>query len=557
MLTFNISLLIIMKRFFNFISIAAVAVAMVSCAGANQMKVVDNIKVDCTPEILATLGETNIPADITVTYPKNYFSPKAILTVTPVLVYEGGEQEAAPFVYQGEKVKDNYKVVSMDGGTVKEHTNFTYEKGMEVSHLELRGKVTYGAKVIDVPAIKVADGVNTTSRLAKKSGEYGFKADEYQEIIHETAEGQILYDVNSAVVKKNQLRSESIAALQEALKEISENERYTVKGTKVIAYASPEGGQKLNSKLSDKRAGTAQDAWKKISKGTKNNSTVEIQSIGQDWEGFQEAVSKSNISDKDLILRVLSMYSDPAVREQEIRNMSQVYTEINKKVFPDLRRARFVTEADYKNFTDEELEELAQKAIGTLDEEGLLRVATNSKSMDRKAALYKRAADVFGSDKGNFNLGVIALNNGKDAEAASYFAKVKKVDDDVLNAKGVCELRKGNLDEAAKYFSKASSKEAKANLGTVKLLKGDYAGAVKDLAGTGSCNEALGYILNGQNDKAASAIDGECPRCSYLKAIVAARKGDKNGVKNALSAASKNDGFKARAAKDIEFANFR
>lgn len=546
-----------MKRIFKIFALCGLVVAAASCSKsrAEQMKLAENVKVSCTPEVLALVGD-KIPAEITVTYPAKYFHPKATLEVTPVLVYEGGEQAAQTFTYQGEKVKDNYTVVAYGGGTVKESVSFKYAKGVEKSYLELRSVAYYNGKPIEIPAIKVADGCNVTQMLATTGGEYEFKKDTYQDVIKESAEGQILYDYNSANVKNSQLRSSSVKELQAALEEIESDPRYTVTGTRVVAYASPEGGQEYNAKLSDKRAASAKKVWKKVTGGMEADN-LEIKSMGQDWEGFQEAVQKSDISDKELILRVLSMYSDPAVRESEIRNMSQVYTEINKNVFPELRRARFIADVDYQNFSEAELEELSRKAIDVLDEEALLRVAAKSDDPARKAELYKVAVKKFGSDRANFNLAVLALNDGKIDEAAKYLGAVKDADADVVNAKGVCELRKGNYDAAVKLFKQSGTTEAKANLGTVSLLEGKYSEAASELAGTGSHNTAVAYILAGQLDKASAAITCNCPRSNYLRAIIAARKGNASDVAKYLEIAKKNPGLKARAEKDVEFANYR
>lgn len=546
-----------MKRIFKIFALCGLVVAAASCSKsrAEQMKLAENVKVSCTPEVLALVGD-KIPAEITVTYPAKYFHPKATLEVTPVLVYEGGEQAAQTFTYQGEKVKDNYTVVAYGGGIVKESVSFKYAKGVEKSYLELRSVAYYNGKPIEIPAIKVADGCNVTQMLATTGGEYEFKKDAYQDVIKESAEGQILYDYNSANVKNSQLRSNSVKELQAALEEIESDPRYTVTGTRVVAYASPEGGQEYNAKLSDKRAASAKKVWKKVTGGMEADN-LEIKSMGQDWEGFQEAVQKSDISDKELILRVLSMYSDPAVRESEIRNMSQVYTEINKNVFPELRRARFIADVDYQNFSEAELEELSRKAIDVLDEEALLRVAAKSDDPARKAELYKVAVKKFGSDRANFNLAVLALNDGKIDDAAKYLGSVKDADADVVNAKGVCELRKGNYDAAVKLFKQSGTTEAKANLGTVSLLEGKYSEAASELAGTGSHNTAVAYILAGQLDKASAAITCNCPRSNYLRAIIAARKGNASDVAKYLEIAKKNPELKARAEKDVEFANYR
>lgn len=547
-----------MKSTFKFMMALAAVLSLASCSKSRieQMKMAERLDIKCNPEVLALVGDS-VPVDLAVTYPEGYFHPKATLTVTPVLVFEGGEVAATPYTYQGEKVKDNYKVVPSAGTTVREKFAFKFQKGMEKSYLELRSVINYKGKAIEVPAIKVADGVNVTVLWANTNGVYSYKEDGYQAVLHDKAEGQVMYDKNSANVKKSELRSDSVKELQAALELIASDPRYTITGTQVVAYASPEGGQKFNAKLSDKRAASAEKAWSKVTNGMKADE-LEVKSMGQDWEGFKEAVQNSNIQDKDLILRVLSMYSDPAVRESEIRNMSAVYKEINKNVFPELRRARFIANVDYKNFTDEELEELSHKAIDVLSEEGLLRVAANSNDAARKADLYKTAVKKFNSQKALFNLGCLALDQNNNAEAAAYFAQVKEQDADLLNVKGVCELRKGNVDAASALFKQSGTSDAKANLGAIALCKGDYATAAACYATTDSHDKAVAYILNNQLDEAAKAITCNCARSSYLRAIIAARKGDAAQVKaNLDQVAQKSKPLAEKAAKDVEFANFR
>ena len=544
-----------MKKFTGFLALCAMVLAFASCSAsrAEQMKLAEKVSVSSNPEVLALVGD-KIPADITVTFPAKYFHPAAILEVTPVLVYEGGEQVGKTFKYQGEKVKDNYRVIASNvDNSVTEKVAFDYVPGVEKSYLELRSVAYYKNKTIEIPAIKVADGCNVTQLFASTEGEYSFKKDDYKEVISESAEGQVMYDYNSATIKRSELRSDSVKELQAALDEIASDPRYTVTGTRVVAYASPEGGQQYNAKLSDKRAESAKKAWDKVTGGMKTDD-IQVKSMGQDWDGFKEAVQNSNIEDKELILRVLSMYSDPAVRESEIRNMSKVYTEINKNVFPELRRARFIADVNYKNFSDDELKELADKAVDVLDEEGLLRVASITSNADRKAELYKMAVSKFGSDRAQFNLAVLSLNAGKPDQAASLLKKVSKVDGDVNNALGVCELQKGNLDAAADFFRKAGTTEAKANLGTIDILKGNYDAAVKNLEGTGSYNLAVAYILTNQLDKAEKSITCKCARSNYLRAVIAARRGNSSDVEKYLAQTGK---MKEKAEKDVEFADFR
>lgn len=548
-----------MKRILNVIALAALVIAAASCSKsrAEQMAMADKVITKCNPEVLAVVGG-KIPATVTITYPKDYFHPEALMVVTPVLVYEGGQQTGESVIYQGESIKDNNRVIYKAGGTETIKSEFQYVPGAENCHLELRSVAFYGEKRIEIPTRKVADGCNCTSLLADVHGVYQYKKDNYQYVLHQSAEGQILYDVNSAEVKKNQLRSQSIEELQYALAEIMDDDRITVTGNQVIAYASPEGGKDLNAKLSDKRASSAQKAWNSISKGMESGD-VQIQSIGQDWEGFQEAVSNSNIEDKELILRVLSMYSDPAVRESEIRNMSEIYSEIKNKVFPALRRARFVTNYDFQNWSDEELEELSRKAVNALDEEGLLHVAAGSQDINRKRDLYTLAADKFGSQRAIYNLGMMYLDAGIPSLAEDWLGRIENPDADVVNAKGVVAMQRGKYDEASKFFKNSGTTDAKANVGILDILKGDYSKAASELAGTGNVNEALADILAGNLDKAGKVL-GKLTgaKADYLRAIIAARTGDVSSAKSYLKAACAADAsLKERAAKDIEFVNCR
>ena len=547
-----------MKKALRIFAAMAAVAGSVACASVEKMaKMAENIQIQCTPEVLEAVGG-NVDVQVSVTYPKDYFNPQAILEVTPVIVYEGGEAAADKLIYQGEKVKDNYKVVSSDGQTVKELIHFDYVEGMEKSYLELRGVAKGKGKSVALPVIKVADGMNTTYTLVKRDGIVAFKADEYKDVTTGTAEGQILYNVNSAEVRNSELKGQSIKDFRAALEDIKANGRATITGTEIIAYASPEGAVDLNNKLSGNRSSSAAKAWKQVTKGS-DAAAPQVKSVGEDWEGFQKLVSESNIEDKDLILRVLSMYSDPAVRENEIKNMSQVYTALKGEVLPELRRARLIANVEYKNYTNEELEKLLEDNADVLDEEAYLRVASISKDNARKEAIYKKAIEKFGSDRAQYNLAAVYLNDGKNAKAEEALAAVKSGDGDVVNAMGVIALRKDDLAKAEECFRKAGTEEAKANLGTVLILQGSYDEAAQVLADVKGCchNTALAYILTDQLDKASKAIHCECPKCIYLKAVIAARQGDAAAVKAAVAkAGEKNADLKARAAKDVEFAGY-
>ena len=544
-----------MKKSIKFLASALLGLAAVACSSPEKMaEMAERVIVTSDPAVLEVVGG-EIDATVTVTYPEDYFHPKAILEVTPVIVYDGGEAKHESFMFQGEKVKNNYQVVPSEGATVTKKVKFAYVPGMEKSHLELRGTVRYKAKSVDLPVKKVADGANTTYMLVCKNGKVDYKADGYQEIIKQTAEGQILYQINSAYVRNNQLKSQSIKDFQAALDEIKANERKNLVSTDVVAYASPDGKEDQNAKLSDNRSKSAEKAFGKVTKKHPVDAPVNVQSVGEDWEGFQELVAESDIEDKDLIIRVLSMYSDPAVREKEIKNMSAVYSTLAKEVLPELRRARFIANVEYTNFTNAELLQLIEENIDVLDETALLRAATLVKENDQKVELYKRAADKFNSNTAQYNLAVTYLNMDELGKAKSALNKCEK-DGDWNNAMGVVALRENKLDEAAKYFAAAKTTAANANLAVLDILAGDYKAAAAKLGNCKCFNAALAQLLVGNNAPAA-ALECQSPKAAYLRAVAAARKGDAAGVKKNLADASKCEDLAARAAKDIEFAQYR
>lgn len=549
-----------MKKAFKNFAAVVLGIAAVACSGPEKMaEQAENVLVSCNPAVLEVVAGV-IDADVTVTYPADYFHPKAILEVTPVIVYDGGEVAMEPYFFQGTKVEDNYEVVPSEGATITKHVHFNYVEGMEKCYLELRG-VVYQVKkdkTIDLPTKKVADGANCTYMLACTKGRVDLKADAYQEVIASTAEGQILYTINSSDVRSKELKSSSIKDFQAALDEINANERKTIKSTSVVAYASPDGGADLNAKLSDNRAKSAQKAWDKV---TKDHSAAapEVSSIGQDWEGFQELVGNSQIEDKDLIIRVLSMYSDPAVREKEIKNMSAVYKTLANEVLPELRRARFIANVEYQNFTSEELLKLIDENIDVLDEEALLRAATLVEKASDKINVYNKAVEKFQSERAQFNIAVVNIKEGDFAAAKAALEKVQQ-DGDYHNALGVIALNEGDIETAEKEFKAAGTAAANENLGIVAILKGNYDDAASRLASSEcKCNKALSLILTNQLDAAQNALnEGECcPKCAYLKAIVAARQGKADDVKANLEKANECDKLKARAEKDVEFAQYR
>ena len=544
-----------MKKAIKFISVVAIAIAAAACSSPEKMaEMAENVTVKCNPAVLEVVGG-KINADVTVTYPADYFHPKAILEVTPVIVYEGGEAKMEPYVFQGEKVQDNYQVVPSEGATVTKPVSFEYVPGMEKCYLELRGTVKYKAKSADLPSKKVADGANTTYMLVCQKGKVDYKADGYQEVIKQTAEGQILYQINSSNVRNSELKGQSVKDFQAALDESLANERKTLVSTDVVAYASPDGKEDQNAKLSDNRSKTAKKAYGKVVKGKEMTGDVNVTSIAEDWEGFQELVAASDLEDKDLIIRVLSMYSDPAVREKEIKNMSAVYSSLAKEVLPELRRARFIANVEFKNYTNEELLQLIEENIDVLDETALLRAATLVKENDDKVAIYKKAIEKYDSNTAQYNLGVTYIHMDELGKAKRAIEKAQ-ADADVYNALGVIAMREGDYNAAAEYFAYANNETSVENAAVIDVLDGEYKAAAQKLAGKKGYNAALVALLNGNNAPAA-ALECECPNAAYLRAVAAARQGNAAAVKSNLEAASKCEKLAERAAKDVEFAQYR
>lgn len=547
-----------MKKILNIALVAVAALALVSCNQANKMiESVDQLGIKCNPEVLEVVaGE--IDADVTVNFPEGYFFPKATLYVTPVLRYQGGEAVGKQFVFQGEKITENYLSVPKAGASIKQHVHFEYVKGMEKSELVARVKVVCnGSEYVFPGEIKIADGANTTYMLVETDGAYDYVADTYQEVIPETVESQILYLINSSNVRNSELRKGDIKEFQKALANLAGDERRQVIGTEVVAYASPDGSVALNDKLSSNREKSAAKALGKVTKNLETGD-VTTRSIGEDWAGFQELVNNSSIEDKDLIIRVLSMYSDPAVREREIRNMSSVYSTLASNVLPQLRRARFITSVEYTNYSAEELADLVNNNIDVLDEQALLRAAANAKDKDAKLTIYRKAVEKYNSEAARINTAVTYLNYGQNDEAAAILSKANQSDPVVINLKGVIALREGRLDVAADLFNAAGDNGfTKQNKAIIDILKGRYDAAAKKLAGTKTCNETIAYILTGQLEKAKANNTGKCPRCKYRSAIIEARQGNVAAAKAFIEEASKMPALAERAALDVEFIKVR
>lgn len=547
------------KNLFKILAVAILGISVMSCSNPSKMaKNAQLVTVENNPKILEVVAD-EITATYTMNFPDKYFHARAILEVVPVLVYQGGEVAAPVQKLQGEKVTDNYQSIFTMGGKVSNTVKFAYKPGMEKSHLELRVAVWNKEKRYDFPApYKLADGANTTYKLVHAEGETAITSNNYKKILTEKKETQILYTINSHAVRPKELTKAEIKEFEQFLADIEKDERRTVKSTDIVAYASPDGPTTLNSKLSDKRGETAKSAFDKITKNVPVGAPVNVSTIAEDWDGFQELVAASTIQDKELILRVLSMYSDPMVREREIKNMSKVFKTLADKILPELRRARVIANIDYTNYSDEELKELAKTNVEIMDLEALLYTAALVKDYDTKAILYKKAGDKFNCDRGYNNLAAVALSAGKLADAKVAHAKVtNKTSAYYYNNAGVIALREKDYKAATDMFNKSSLKEAKTNLAIIDILNGKYTDAVAKLAGTKNENEGLAYILTNQLEKASAAITCKCPHSNYLRAIIAARQGKMTDVAKYLEIVYKDEALKARSQNDIEFAKFR
>ena len=545
-----------------FLGLIAAAVMMASCN--KTLPKPDEITVNPSPLVLKG---GKVDAAITGTFPQKKFAKKGVLTVTPVLKYAGKEALGEPVTYVGEKAKENGKTVNYrNGGKYTQTCSFNYVPEMRVSELYLRFEAKVGKKVIEIPDVKIADGVVSTPELADaKDNKTACTPDKFQRVIQELTEADIKFLIQSASLRSSETKSESVKALQAAIKDAKDNEKKEINKIEVSGYASPDGGMDLNEKLALNRQKAAANFLKRDLKKNKVANDVEANITAEDWEGFQKAMENSNMQDKDLVLRVLSMYSDPEEREAQIKNLSSVYGTIAEEILPALRRSRLILTTDLIGKSDDEIREIAKNDPAQLSVEELLYAATLTNDKAEKKALYQKAAEIYNDYRAYNNLGQLYFEEGNIAEARRCYAKALEIqpnDPDVNFNAGVAALADNDLDKAEAFFGKAAGTKANLNaaLGTLYTKKGDYAAAKKAYGETATNNAAVQQILD--EDYAAAAktlanIKEPNATTAYLKAVVGARTNDKAAVIENLKAAVAQDAqLKARAAKDIEFAKF-
>ena len=495
------------------------------------------------------------------------FAKKGVLTVTQVLKFAGQEVLGGPVTYGGEKAKENGKTVNYkSGGTYKQSCSFDYVPAMRKSELYLRFEAKVGKKVIEIPDLKIADGVVATSELAEaKDNKTAATPDKFQRVIQELTEADIKFLIQSAELRSAETKSEGVKNLQAAIKDAKEAERKEISKIEVAGYASPDGGMSLNENLAKNRQKAAANFLKKNLKKNKVNTAIESNITAEDWEGFRKAMENSNMQDKDLVLRVLSMYSDPEEREAQIKNLSAVYGTIAEEILPALRRSRLILTTNLIGKSDDEIREIAKKDASQLSVEELLYAATLTEDKAEKLAIYKQAADQYNDYRAWNSMGQIYFSNGDVAEARRCYSKALEIqpnDPDVNYNAGVAAIADGDLAKAEEYLGKAAGTKANLNaaLGTLYTAKGDYAAAKKAYGETASNNAAVQQILDEDYAGAAKTLANvKEPNATtaYLKAIVGARTNDKAAVYENLKAAVAQDAsLKARAAQDIEFAKF-
>lgn len=508
-----------------------------------------------------------VPATISGMFPEKYMKKKATVTVTPELRYANGQvAKGQSATFQGEKVMGNNQTISYRlGGRYTMKTSFDYVPEMQQSELYLTFDARKGKKTYDVPAVKVATGVISTSELYKKTilTDGGCIApDSFQRVRAQKQEANIKFLINQANLRKSELKNNSVTEFVKMLKKINDDrEGLNIQNVEVQAYASPEGGVKFNDKLASKRQDVSEKYVKDQLKKTKVSTGVDAHYTAQDWEGFQKLVQASDLQDKEVVLRVLSMYKDPEEREQQIRNMSAVFRELADGILPELRRSRLIINYETIGRSDEQIQQQYAEDATKLSADELLYAATLVDDNAKKEEIYKKTAELYDRDYRAYNnLASLSLAKGDKEAAASYVEKALRIDSNAAEAyanRGLINLINGNVAEAETDIAKAAGSEnVSYALGVLNIAKGNYAQAEKDFGDVNTNSAALAQLLN-KNYAAATATLDKVPAqngmTAYLHAIVAARQANKFATSSYLKEALQKDpSLKAYADNDLE-----
>ena len=544
-----------------------VALFVLALSSCGKMGELSSDYFTTNPEVLEAVAG-KVPVTINGKFPEKYMKKNAIVEVTPVLKWNGGEAKGQPATFQGEKVEGNGQTISYKlGGNYTMKASFDYIPEMAKSELFLNFKITRGSKTYTIPAVKVADGVIATSELPTiASSNASYANDAFQRIIKQAQEANIMFLIQQANLRNSQLTSAEMKEFHKKVAEVNADKKnYKLNNIEVSAYASPDGGLKLNTGLAEDREANAEKYLNKQLKKAKIDANVDAKYTAQDWEGFQELVAKSNLQDKDLILRVLSMYQDPEQRENEIKNISSVYKTLADEILPQLRRARLTANYDIIGRSDEEIVEAFDTNPKVLSVEELLYAATLTKDNARKQAIFTKTTQLYPNDYRAYNnLGELAFAAGDAAKAESFFkqALAKNANAAEANANlGLCELLKNNVSTAETYLSKATGADA-ANeaLGNLYIKQGQYQRAVNAFGDAKTNSAAQAQILAKDYNKAKAtlqAVENKDAMTDYLMAIVGARTNNESLVSSSLKSAIAKDASLAKtAANDREFAKY-
>lgn len=549
-------------------SLSMVIVLILSSCG-KDLTALDPSLFKCTPNPLEVkAGKVN--ATVTGTFPVKYFNKKAVVTVTPVLKFEGKQVKGESVNFQGEKVKGNDKVIEFKaGGTYSMKVSFDYVPEMAKSELFLEFNIVQGKKTYTIPGVKVADGVISTSQLVSlNSTEMTpvYLTDKFQRVIQEKQDADIMFLIQQSKLRKTETGSADVVALTKKIKAVSETPNQKVASFEVSGYASPDGGLKLNTNLAEKREEVTVDFLNKEFKKLKAGLKIDTKFTAEDWDGFQKLMENSNIQDKQLILRVLTMYTDPEQREREIKNLSVAFKSISEEILPQLRRSRLKLTVDVTGKSDAEISKMAKEDASKLSVEELIYAGTLTSDLGEKAAIYKKATELYPTDARGFNnLGAVKLQQGNAADASRYISKALEIDSksaDINFNAAIATLAKGDLTKAEELFGKAAGTSGNAGegLGSIYAVKGDYSKSKTYFGSTASNNAALVQILNADYNSARntlSLVQRPNAMTAYLGAIIGARTNDRDAVySNLKNAVKKDSALAAKAQKDIEFSKY-
>jgi len=547
----------------------AMVFALVFSSCSKDLTALDPSLFKCNPNPLEVKGG-KVDATITGTFPVKYFNKNAVVTVTPVLKFEGKEVKGTPAVFQGEKVKGNDKTIAFKtGGNYSLKASFDYVPEMAKSELYLEFSIVQKKKTYQIPSVKVADGVIATSQLVSTNAtelNAVIIPDKFQRIIQQQQEADIMFLIQQSKLRKSETSSADMVSLTKKIKEVKETPNQKVAGFDLSAYASPDGPLKLNTNLAENREKVTVDFMKKEIKRLKTSVKIDSKFTPEDWAGFQALMEKSNIQDKEVILRVLTMYTDPEERNRQIRNLSVAFKQIAEEILPQLRRSKLKLTVEVTGKSDVEIAQLAKEDASKLSVEELLYAATLTTDLGEKAIIYQKVIDQYPTDaRGYNNLGAVKFQQGNTDDASRFFAKALEIDPtsvDINYNSGLTSLSKGDVAKAEEYFGKSAGTTGNVGeeLGTVYIIKGDYSKAKTYFGSTVSNNAALLQILNADYSSARTTLSGVAqPNAltSYLGAIIGARTNDRDAVYSNLKTAVKLDGsFAAKAVKDIEFSKF-